>query len=140
MGATPDTPNFRESLDAVHSDYEEESRISEKASEDSWLLEIGTMLLSTALLTNLTVGLYELNGRPVAVWPLPITPNALASGLMAFMDACLLLVMSSCMGQLKWINYRRAPRSLAEMQLFDDASRRSFPGTFLLLTGKAGYV
>lgn len=137
--ATP-PEHFSEPPAVVDEDYEEDGKIPEKTHQDSWWLEFSTMILSTIILAALSIGLYEINGRPMAVWSLHVTPNALASTFMAFMDACLILVISSCMGQLKWINYRRAPRSLAEMQLFDDASRRSFPGTLLLLTGKAGYV
>lgn len=106
---------------------------------EHWYLEISSLILSTIVLVCLFYMLFRIDGHPTTYWHLPMTTGAtLAIGVLLF-EIFTLFPVSTCVGQLKWIKYKRRPRSLAEIQMYDDASRGSVGGTFKIALGRGGY-
>lgn len=111
-----------------------------KGKRDTWNLELFSLSVGTVLICALAYILYKLNGYPMSIWNISITPSACISIIIAISEACTGVAVGSSLGQLKWIKYRQASRSLSEMQAFDDASRKSLAGSFRIVTGRGGYV
>jgi hypothetical protein len=63
--------------------------------------------------------------KPLSSWHFVynITPNTLVALLSTLSRTALIVPVASCISQLKWIHLVNSPRSLRELQVFDDASR-----------------
>lgn len=67
-----------------------------------------------------------------SLWQYSISPNAVVSVISAFAKACMLVPVSSCLGQLKWNQSRqKSPKSLYQFQVLDDASRGPWGSLFV---------
>lgn len=111
-----------------------------KRDNDTWYAELCALSFGTLLLALAGFVFYRLNNRPTSVWKIAVTPNACLSIVITIIEACVVFTLCSAMGQLKWVVYKEKPQSLAEMQVFDDASRKSLVGGAKLLTGRGGYI
>jgi len=87
-----------------------------------WWWEIGGALLSAICMCLIIVILAVMNERALDRWTLPIQPNSLIAVFTTIGKTGLLLAVTECISQLKWLHFEH-PHNLAHVQLFDDASR-----------------
>lgn len=114
-GPSNDTPSSR-----THQDRDS-SRTSALIQHD-WFWEIlsmvGAVLALAAIVSTLLLHVH----RPLPKWPLTITINSLIAVFSAILKACLVLPISECISQLKWL-WLQKPRPLQNIEQWDLASR-----------------
>jgi hypothetical protein len=98
---------------------------------DWWLLELASLLLSLLLFGGMVAVLASWNGSAVSEWHYDITINTVIAVLSTASKACLLLPVSSIVGQARWMHFRHR-RPLIELEFLDAASRGPF-GSFQVL-------
>lgn len=89
------------------------------------------MAVAIAALCSIAIVLGIYRGQPLSKWPHTIKLNTVLSALTTTMKVSMMLAVSACLGQLKWLWYRRS-RSLQDFQLFDGASRGPWGSSELL--------
>lgn len=97
----------------------------------SWVPEIIVAALSTICIALLIGFLVYIHGRPYATWRYSVSPNAIISIIVTAAKATMLVLVPSCLSQLKWNRYQ-SPTPLYHMQLYDQASRGAW-GSFQIL-------
>lgn len=91
-----------------------------------WLWEVLSIVIAALALVAIVITLVLHKERPLPKWPSAITINALIAVFTAIFKACLMMPIAECIGQLKWLWYKK-PRPLGYMEQWDLASRgRSF--------------
>ncbi|OJD37921.1 c6 and c2h2 transcription factor [Diplodia corticola] len=90
---------------------------------DWWFWESLSVTLSTACVISMAIVLGLINGKRLSEWTLPIRPNALISIFAAIARSALLLPLTECISQAKWLHFSKHHRRLQDLQTFDDASR-----------------
>lgn len=88
----------------------------------TWSLEVLSLILATASTITVCIILGRWNNQPLQAWPFPIQPNSLISVFSTLAKTALMLPMASVISQMKWIWFEK-PRNLAQLQVFDRASR-----------------
>ncbi len=123
------TSSARSSPDGVQSEqdsteesYTKNSTVNGMAQFFQWYWELLTWLLGTVSLALIIGLLASYNQRPVNQWRSSIGLNTIVAVLSQAIVTALLVPVSSCVGQMKWIWYRRS-HCLADMDSFDRASR-----------------
>lgn len=101
-----------------------------------WVLELAGLVFSAALLEAITVLLMRYDGKPQPHWNM-ITLNAVVSGFGTLARILILVPVTRSLGQLKWTWLATRRRELADLQLFDAASR-GVTGSVTLLLSKLG--
>ena len=89
-----------------------------------WWVELSAIVLALLCFTAAAILLGTIHDRPLASWTqrFPIAPNSLLSIFVTLTKTALLLVVSSCISQWKWLLFRH-PRRMDDLQTFDSASR-----------------
>ncbi|KAK7968890.1 hypothetical protein PG988_007963 [Apiospora saccharicola] len=90
-----------------------------------WWQEIGSSILSVLCILGMVILLSRIQNQPLASWALPVSPNAFISVLSTASKAFLILPVSECISQLKWmylLESRKEDR-LTHLQNYDNASR-----------------
>lgn len=111
-----------------------------KGKNDTWSLELLSLLASTIILGALVYILHRFDGSPMTEWTLHLTSNTCVSIAIRLVEVLTGVAICSGLGQLKWIKYRQRSRSLAEMQRFNDASRKSLAGSLAVGVGHGKWV
>lgn len=110
-----------------------------------WWQEIGSSILSVLCILGMVILLSRIQNQQLALWSLPVSPNAFISVLSTASKAFLILPVSECISQLKWVyllesrkedRYATSPRPaesnhqeltvssrLTNLQNYDNASR-----------------
>jgi hypothetical protein len=98
---------------------------SAQFSLQDWQWEFGAFIFSMGCFAAVVGVLASYNTRSLASWNFVfgITLNTLVAILSTLSRTALLVPVASCISQLKWIHLVTAPRSLRDVQVFDDASR-----------------
>jgi len=96
-----------------------------------WRWEMAALVLAAGLVGAMYGILAHFNNREVPRWPVSINLNTLVSLFATVFRAATLAAVAEVIGQLKWTWFRR-PRSLLDLQRFDQASRGAY-GSLLLL-------
>lgn len=96
-----------------------------------WWWEIGAAFLSATSVFLIIVVLGLVQDKPLASWTHSIQPNSLIAVLTTVGKTAMLLVVSSCIAQLKWTHFEQ-PKRLSDLQLYDDATRGPW-GSFMML-------
>ena len=65
---------------------------------------------------------FSMDGRPLSYWKLPLQPNSLIAVFSTVAKSALLVPVTECISQLKWIHFEKR-HPLSQMQVYDDASR-----------------
>ena len=78
--------------------------------------------------------------NPSKIVGINVTLNTLVSVLSTISRAALLLAVSECISQLKWIWYLNKYRPLEDLDVFNDASRGAWGGLQLLWKINIQYV
>jgi hypothetical protein len=82
--------------------------------------------------------LYTYNGKSAPQWK--ITINTTIATFSTIAKATIMIVVASCLSQLKWIWLANGPRRLIDLQEFDDASRGALGSINILGKLKGGSV
>ncbi|KAI0539270.1 hypothetical protein GGR58DRAFT_243689 [Xylaria digitata] len=98
-----------------------------------WWWEIMAIVICIVSATGLVVLVKSIDNTPLRQWNLPIQPNSAIAFLTTINKVALLVPAASCISQLKWRHFSSAPRKLAELQLFDAASRGPWGSLAFLL-------
>lgn len=90
-----------------------------------WEWEIGACIFSLGCFAAVVGVLASYDAKSLESWNFVfgITLNTLIAILSTLSRSSLLVPVTSCISQLKWIHLTAAPRPLREVQVFDDASR-----------------
>ena len=112
------------------------STLFERTVENWWLLELACAtfgVISIVILCTI-LRLYDRNPVPEfgSVFGHAITLNTVVAILVQVATALLLVPVTECMGQLKWMWYSGKYRPLKDLDVFDKASR-DFTGSIALL-------
>jgi hypothetical protein len=88
-----------------------------------WRLENAGLTFSSISFVALLILLFKENGKPLDNWTFFFSLNTVASILSTGMKAPLAFVVGSCLGQWKWIWFKKRPGPIACFLDFDEASR-----------------
>ena len=88
-----------------------------------WGWEAAACVFSLASFAATIALLSAFNGKARPDWPYGITLNSAMSLLSNIIKASLLVPAAACISQSIWIRYSRGPHRLAELAVFDSASR-----------------
>ena len=101
-----------------------------------WWWELSGMVLSLVSCLVIAIVLSSYGGKPLSSWPYPVAPNTLLSIFVTVSKIALLLTVSGCISQLKWIYFDHGTQCIHDVQRFDDASRGPWGSLTLLLNLK----
>ena len=106
-----------------------------------WAPEYGAACLSLAFMAALVALLGVYNNQSLAAWLLPsaISPNAVIAALNTLSRLCTSFVLSSAIGQWKWISTSRKQRSLKSFVYIDESSKGSFGGLKIVWNTRGRY-
>ena len=89
-----------------------------------WIYEICAIVVSVAFMIAIVVVLaLRIDGQPRSSWTLPLAPNTVIALFSTLSKSAILLVITACISQLKWIYFGRRGHRLMDLQIFDSASR-----------------
>jgi hypothetical protein len=90
----------------------------------SWIYEICAIVVSVTLMIAIVVVLKtRIHGKLRSSWTLPLAPNTVIALFSTLSKSAILLVITACIGQLKWIYFGRRGHRVVHLQIFDAASR-----------------
>ena len=104
----------------------------------SWALEIIGLAIAVSAVSSIVAILAYYDGKPLPAWPFFITINAVIAILATIATAAMGVPLSSGLGQLKWIRFKQGRAPLADMEMFDEASRGPLGAMNLLLRARGG--
>ncbi len=81
------------------------------------------MAASFACMTAIVAILFSLQNKPSTWWTFYVSLNATIATLATAAKAALLMGVSSCLGQEKWLYFSRKSRRLQHLATIDEASR-----------------
>ncbi|KAF2653117.1 hypothetical protein K491DRAFT_695005 [Lophiostoma macrostomum CBS 122681] len=99
---------------------------------DYWLWEALALWLSCVCFAGIVIILAMHHNHPLPRWPLTITINSLLSVLAVILKSALLVPVATGIGQSKWHWFTQRPRQLADIQVYDEASRGPWGSMFML--------
>ncbi|KAK6079533.1 hypothetical protein SCUP234_05702 [Seiridium cupressi] len=100
------------------------SKGRERFSSSWWWWEIGGAILALIGLFMTIAVLATLDNKPVDDWKYNIQPSSLLSTLTTVGKTGVMLVLGSCVSQLKWLHFQQ-PNRLSHLKIYDDVSRAS---------------
>jgi hypothetical protein len=90
----------------------------------SWVYGICAIVVSVAFMIAIVVVLKtRIHGKLRSSWTLPLAPNTVIALFSTLSKSAILLVITACIGQLKWIYFGRRGHRVVDLQIFDAASR-----------------
>lgn len=102
--------------------------------EESWSLEIASLVLSVASFCSVVILLLQYDGKSLSSWKgSTLSLNTVVSILAGVSKASLAFVVSACLGQFKWNWIRQIEAPLIDFDRLDGASRGIW-GSFRLLS------
>ncbi|KAI1258916.1 hypothetical protein F5Y18DRAFT_433816 [Xylariaceae sp. FL1019] len=87
-----------------------------------WLSEFSSLIASMSSFIVLVALLSHYDQTPLSPWVLGITLNGVIATLTFVSRSCMIMVVESYIGQLKW-HWLQRPRPLLDLSQFDEASR-----------------
>lgn len=120
-----DSSKQRSVTEEVHSHIEESTLRPTRLQKlkDHWAWEISSLALSLVTLIAISIVLRILDGKRLSWWKSSISPNSLVSVFAAVSKSAMILSITECISQAKWLYFLQERRRLYTLQLFDDASR-----------------
>ena len=88
-----------------------------------WTFEILAFVVSFASLIAIIIILKYYDGRSLPDWPHSITLNSVLSWFITLYKTSLLVPIAACFGQTGWLHYRSTSQPLADINVYDSASR-----------------
>lgn len=115
------------------------AKIQPKLSKStSWALEIVSLMIATGAMIAMVVLLAQYDDQPLPKWPHDITFNAMIALLATLTVTALAVPLSNSFSQLKWIRFTTGAAPLADMEIFDDASRGTWGAALMLVKLRGG--
>lgn len=114
--------------------------LSKSRSRGSWTLEITTILLAFGAVGAIVGIVARFDGQGLPDWPYYITLNTVIAMLATVAVAAMSTSLQNGLSQLKWIRFKEQRAPLADMEVFDEASRGAWGSLKLLVTARGGYV
>ena len=100
----------------------------------SWIYEICAIVVSVAFMIAIVVVLKtRIHGKLRSSWTLPLAPNTIIALFSTLSKSAILLVITACISQLKWIYFGRRGHRVMDLQIFDAASRGPLGGIALIV-------
>ena len=116
--------------------------------DDWWLWELAGILIALAALAGIGALLSVLADRPQPTWAytspakkigsisipavtIAVSPNTILSLLSTIGRICVLIPITKCLGQLKWVWFAERERQLSDFEAFDNA--KSVTGSLILV-------
>lgn len=106
--------------------------------QKTWILELLGLLCSAAGLIAIAIILCKYDGKQRPTWSISL--NAVVSILSAIVSIGALYSVTHAVNQLKWVWFSEKERKLADIQVFDSASRGVLGSMALLLHLRARYA
>ena len=103
-----------------------------------WLPEIASFLFALLALVAIVILLAARKDKPLPNWPSVLNINSLVAIFSSISKAALLLSISGCIGELKWIWFAK-PQRVSDFDRFDSASKGPW-GALLLLFKRPGNI
>ena len=102
-----------------------QARKHERFHFSDWRWEFASITFSLACFAAVVIVLITFQNKPLSSWHFisSISLNTVIAILSTLSRTALLVPVTSCISQLKWIHLVSSPRPLREFQVFDDASR-----------------
>ena len=97
-----------------------------------WYKEILAIVATFSFQGAAVAILIHMSEQPLSAWNFLIGLNATISIFSTATKATLLLAVNACISQWKWLHFKGKKRPVADLDLFDDASRGSL-GSLLFL-------
>ncbi|KAH8586025.1 hypothetical protein B0O99DRAFT_645562 [Bisporella sp. PMI_857] len=145
-GDRPTTPQSYENPHSFppgrsHSRYKHyNSRLSQQGKgrhHDWWIWEFIGIATSGLSLAAMIAVLVHFNDRK---WPDLITINSMLSWTATFAKSAMLIPVTECISQIKWIWFSERDRDLADMEYFDEGSRGPWGSMRLLIRLRARHL
>jgi Protein of unknown function (DUF3176) len=105
----------------------------------NWWLCILSVFASLCAIAAIVGLLAFVDGNPIPRLPLQITVNTYVSFFAKIAECTMLVAVNESISQLKWLWFRE-PRTLQDIQLFDDASRGPFGAVRLMIRTKTSLI
>jgi hypothetical protein len=105
----------------------------------NWWICILSVFASLCAIVAIVGLLVLVDGKPIPSLPLQITVNTYVSFFAKIAEGTMLVAVNESISQLKWLWFRE-PRTLQDIQLFDDASRGPFGAVRLMIRTKTGLI
>jgi hypothetical protein len=105
---------------------------------DWWLLEIICVIVAVTSIGAIIFILHIHDGKSVPPSKIPINTQIATFSTVA--KGSIMIVVASCLSQLKWIWFTNRTRRLSDLQEFDNASRGAIGSLILLGKLKGGFV
>ena len=106
--------------------------------QETGILELLGLLFSAAGLIAIAIILRMYDGKQRPTWSISL--NAIVAVLSAIVNVGALYSVTHAVNQLKWVWFSEKERKLADIQVFDSASRGVFGSVALLLHLRARYA
>jgi succinate dehydrogenase hydrophobic anchor subunit len=100
---------------------------------NGWGLEFLSSLTSVVLFIGLIVMFRIMDGKQYSEWTFSISLNAVTAILSTCCSAAMMHNVSAFIGQQKWIHLKKSPRTVYDIETFDEASRGPYGSILLLL-------
>lgn len=97
-----------------------------------WYWELKAIAFSLASLLAILIILSKFQSQPLSAWSFYLQPNKVVSLFTTLSKSTTLLSISTCLSQLKWRHFQRAPPPLNHLRFFNEASRGPFGALRLL--------
>ncbi|KAL2855701.1 hypothetical protein BJX68DRAFT_231065 [Aspergillus pseudodeflectus] len=101
-------------------------------SPSEWLYESISSILALGLLIAIAIIFSYMDNKRLDAWNSRVSLNATISILTTACTTALMHGVSTFIGQSKWLHFKKGPRKLAHLEIFDGASRGVW-GSLLLL-------
>ncbi|CAG8931921.1 unnamed protein product [Penicillium salamii] len=92
-------------------------------STKGWLVELLTSIFALGLLAGIIVIFILMDEAPLSDWEKGLSPNAWVAIMTTACAAAFMHGVNAFMGQYKWLYYMKGNHQLADLEIFDEASR-----------------
>ncbi|KAI0441145.1 hypothetical protein F4803DRAFT_576891 [Xylaria telfairii] len=104
-----------------------------------WILELITLALSVVFFAaQVALLIWVMDKAYYQVWKVPLSLNAVIAILTTASKASQLHSVGEAIGQLKWVDFKTAPRRLRQFELYDATSRGPQGAAEFVVKGKWG--
>ena len=90
--------------------------------QDSWTIEISSMLLSVIAMFAIVIVLAALDQKPLRLWTFFITLNGTIATFSVIVQTGMVMTAAECVAQQKWLSFQTS-RELSGFDVFDEISR-----------------
>jgi hypothetical protein len=88
-----------------------------------WYVEIIAMTLSLTSLAAVIGMLAYMNNKPLDAFSVDISINTVIAILITVMRTSMMVGVGSCIAQSGWLYFKNGPRTITDLQAFDEATR-----------------